>query len=238
MGIHQGTASPLATQIPALNLLDVCGIFRSLDVFNRVFAKDGEIFELIQSYYREKGLYLINIYADTFRQTTSNIAVTSVSDLDKINIRTIENPYQMYFWNALGAMVNPYSFTEVYLALQQGAVNSAEGPLNTSIIPAHLYEVQDYLILTSHIPSVMVTTMNLELWESLSGEQQALLQSMFDQLAQDRIAGQAGNGWKAIAFCPPFYNYMTYAFIILSQSNTIYGFLALFSLDTIFETTR
>ncbi len=187
VGIHQGSNTALASQFPELCILETPGIYASLEEFNRVFSENGEVFALLQEVYREEGYYLMNIYSDEFRQVTSNVPVSSVSDLAQLRMRTMENEYQMSFWETLGVTAVPYSFTELYLSLEQGVVNAAEGSLNTSIVPLQLYDVQDYLILTNHMPNVMVTTVNLDLWESLTEDQQALLRTTFNGLREARI---------------------------------------------------
>ncbi|MCD8329367.1 MAG: TRAP transporter substrate-binding protein, partial [Lachnospiraceae bacterium] len=201
---HQGANTALAAKIPEVYILDSNGIFDTPEEFNQVFSRDGELFDLLQTCYEEQGLHLINIYTDSFRQVTSNVAVISVEDLQAVRMRTMENSYQVAFWEMLGVTAVPYSFTELYLALEQDVVNSAEGPLNTSVIPSRLYEVQEYLIMTNHMPSVMVTTINLERWEGLSEEYQQLLERMFDEQMEERISNAAQEEENLLLLCQEY----------------------------------
>lgn len=62
------------------------------------------------------------------------------------------------------------SFTEVYTALQQGAVEAQENP--PSLIFANkFYEVQKYLSVTEHVHNFLAFIMNAEKFNSLSDEQ-------------------------------------------------------------------
>lgn len=201
VGIHVGSSSTLVTLIPELNILDISGLFTSTEAFNEVFSADGKFFPTIQKYYNDQGLQLLCIYAATFRQMAASKPVNSIADLKGIKIRTMENAYHMAYWQALGANPTPLAFSELYIALQQGTCAAAEGPLNTSIVPSRLYEVQNNLIMTNHIPSVMVTTMNKAIWDSLGAENQQALQTVFNEMTAEVVAGQADDDVKLLKVC-------------------------------------
>jgi tripartite ATP-independent transporter DctP family solute receptor len=201
--IHVGSPSTLVNLIPELAILDINGLYSDVETCNEVL--NGEFFDMLQKYYNEKGLQLLNIYSTTFRQTVSDIPIKSVSDLDGLKIRTMENNYHTAFWEELGADPTPLSFSELYIALQQGIVNSAEGPLSTSIIPMKLAELEHYLILTNHIPNITTTTMNKEKWDSLSNENQKYLTDMFNGIVDELIKGQSEDDERLIQLCKSRY---------------------------------
>ena len=62
----------------------------------------------------------------------------------------------------LGRQATPINFTELYLALSQGAVDGQENPLPT-IQSGKLHEVQKFLILTGHIITPRLVIVN-EAW--------------------------------------------------------------------------
>ena len=83
---------------------------------------------------------------------TSNIKVQSPDDMQGQKIRVMENQLHISIWQALGANPTPMAFSEVYMALQQGTIDAQENPFEV-IYANRLYEQQDYVILTNHLPA-------------------------------------------------------------------------------------
>lgn len=110
-----------------------------------------------------------------FRHNTNSVrALNHPDDLEGINHRTQESRVQVDTWEALGANATPMAWTEVYTALQQGVMDSQENPLPT-IYDVNFYEVQDYLNLTQHVYSPAPLMMSLDLFNSFSAEDQAII---------------------------------------------------------------
>ena len=66
----------------------------------------------------------------------------------------------------LGRAATPLNFSELYLALSQGAVDGQENPLPT-IQSAKFNEVQKYLVLTGHILTPRLVAVNEKAWQAL-----------------------------------------------------------------------
>jgi len=110
-----------------------------------------------------------------FRHNTNSVRpIAHPSDLSGINHRTQESRVQVDTWEALGANATPMAWTEVYTALQQGVMDSQENPLPT-IYDVNFYEVQDYLNITQHVYSPAPLMMGLDLFNSFSEEDQAII---------------------------------------------------------------
>lgn len=110
-----------------------------------------------------------------FRHNTNSVrALHHPDDLEGIDHRTQESRVQVDTWEALGANATPMAWTEVYTALQQGVMESQENPLPT-IYDVNFYEVQDYLNLTQHVYSPAPLMMGLDLFNSFSEEDQAII---------------------------------------------------------------
>ena len=75
---------------------------------------------------------------------------------------------------AWGARPTPLNFSELYLALSQGAVDGQENPLPT-IQSAKLFEVQKHLVLTGHIITPRLIAVNEASWQSLNEKERAIL---------------------------------------------------------------
>ncbi len=97
-------------------------------------------------------------YYGTRNVTTGNIAAKTPADLAGAKLRCPDQPLYVQTVKAMGANPTPMAFSEVYLALQQGAVDGQENPPAT-IVNMKFYEVQKYMIKTGHIiAGVMVWT--------------------------------------------------------------------------------
>ncbi len=96
-------------------------------------------------------LRLVSMVENGFRNITNSARpIDGPSDVAGLSIRTPENAAQVETFRALGAVVTPMAFTELYGALQQGVVDGQENPLQ-NIMSGRLYEVQSHLAITGHI---------------------------------------------------------------------------------------
>ncbi|WGF87947.1 TRAP transporter substrate-binding protein [Marinivivus vitaminiproducens] len=168
------TGNPFYTRFePRLNVLDLPYLF---DSYEQVYAVvDGEIGqELLAGLekHRMKGLAFWEI---GFRDITNGRKpVRTPADLAGLKIRTTPNPAHVQAFELWGASPTPMPFTEVYMALETGAVDGQENPIN--IIRSNRFqEVQKYLSMTEHAYTVSVVSMNLRKFEGLEPEQQEAL---------------------------------------------------------------
>ena len=190
-GVKLGTLNIVNT-VPAYQkeavaeaaLLDAPGIFSSVEQYNQMM--DDGYLEIMQEYYRDAGLELLESYALSFRQLSSNKPVYTIEDFKNLRIRTMESPYQSLYWSSLGAVAMPLPYSEVYIALRQGTVDAQENPLY-NLVSKRFYEVQKYLILTNHVPMVTNYVMNKEQYDALSEENKALLARFMSKLKEEDI---------------------------------------------------
>lgn len=110
------------------------------------------------------------------RQLSNNTrAISTPDDLAGVKLRTLPSPIQQAAWSAMGALPQAIDAAELYTALQQGTVDGQENPL-AEIVFRNMYEVQDYVSLTSHVYTPHTMGVSRQTWSSLSEEQQDLLQ--------------------------------------------------------------
>ena len=124
--------------------------------------------------YTQGGYHLLGMADQGFRVMSTNRAVYSLEDFKGQKIRTMENPYHLDFWQALGAKPTPMSFSEVYIGLQQHTIDAQENPYEV-IVSNRLYEQQDYIVETNHLPHLISLIVNDQLFQSFSEEDQAIL---------------------------------------------------------------
>jgi len=176
------TTAPQVNFIPELAVFDMPIVYPTIEGFRDIFS-DEDFMGKIRGYYDAAGYKLLGYADQTFRVMSSNKKVESMADFSGVKIRTMENPNHMAFWSAVGASPTPMAFAELYTGLQQGTVTAQENPY--AVIAANkLYEVQDYVIQTNHLPHILSLVMNPGVYNELNAEEQAIV----DQAAANAVA--------------------------------------------------
>ena len=128
----------------------------------------------MQESYRDAGYELLGYADQGFRVMSSNKEVSSFSDFKGQKIRTMEDPYQLSFWKKLKANPTPMSFSEVYIGLQQHTIDAQENPYEV-IVSNRLYEQQDYVVETNHLPHLISLIVNDDFFQNLTPEEQKIM---------------------------------------------------------------
>ena len=168
------STSVLTSYTDNFGILDMPYLFISSEAaFN---AMDGKMGEYFNETLKSSGLINLGYTYNGPRSITNSVReIKKPEDLKGIKVRVMESPVFIDFFRTLGANPTPMSFTEVYTALQQGAVEAQENP--PSLIFANkFYEVQKYLSVTEHVHNFLAFIMNAEKFNSLSDEQKNILQ--------------------------------------------------------------
>ena len=190
--VVQNTA-PQVTFMPDLAIFDVPCAFENLDECRGVLD-DPEFSGLVSSVYEEGGYQLLGIADQGFRVMSTNKPVKSIADFKGQKIRTMENPFHLAFWKSIGANPTPMSFAEVYIGLQQHTIDAQENPYEV-IVSNRLYEQQDYVVETNHLPHLITLIMNDEFFKNMPAEDQEIMKEAAAtateyarQASDDRIA--------------------------------------------------
>jgi TRAP-type transport system periplasmic protein len=120
------------------------------------------------------GYRIIGVWENGFRQITNNKRpIVKPADLDGIKLRTPKGTWRVKMFKAYGANPTPLAFSEVFVALQTGAMDGQENPL-AQIISGHFQEVQKFLSLTGHVytPSYVVAGAS---WKRLPADVQKIV---------------------------------------------------------------
>ncbi len=105
------------------------------------------------------------------RQSRDELDVQTPADLSGVNLRMPGSDAWQFLGRALGANPTPMAFTEVYTALQTGAVDGQDNPLPT-VVDAKFYEVTKQIALTSHLVDWNFIALSAETFNNLTPEQQ------------------------------------------------------------------
>lgn len=167
------STGPLGNFAPKSLALDFPFVFRDREHAYKVL--DGEIGDEINEQIADSGVYNLAWWETGFRHISNNQRpIVEPEDMRGLKIRTMENPIHLDAFEELGAAPTPMSFTELYTGLEQGVVDGQENPM-TVIVPNKLYEVQDYLTLTSHVYSPGAVLINQAKFDGLSSELQDII---------------------------------------------------------------
>lgn len=111
-----------------------------------------------------------------FRQiTNSKKAIESPADMKGMKIRVPGIQMYISLFQELSCDPISMNFGEVFTSLQQGAIDGQENPLDI-IASSKIYEVQEYLTMCDYSYDMTFLGMNKDLWESLTEEQQEIIQ--------------------------------------------------------------
>lgn len=164
---------------PQVNFIDDTAVFDMPCVFEdiesmREAVDNPEFLERIRQSYRDAGFELLGYADQGFRVMSSNKKVETFEDFKGQKIRTMEDPYQLAFWKALGANPTPMTFSEVYIGLQQNTIDAQENPYEV-IVSNRLYEQQDYIIETNHVPHLISLIVNESFFSDLPEQDRQIL---------------------------------------------------------------
>lgn len=98
--------------------------------------------------------------------------IKTPADLAGVNLRMPGSDAWQFLGKALGASPTPMAFTEIYTALQTGAVDGQDNPLPT-VVDAKFFEVTKQIALTSHLVDWNFIAISKKAFDAMTPEQQA-----------------------------------------------------------------
>lgn len=163
----------------ALEVYDFPFIFEDREsVYN---VMDGEIGKELLDDLEESGLKGLGYSENGWRHITNNQGeIVKPEEVEGLKLRTMEVSMHMKFWEELGANPTPLEFTEVFTSLQQGVVDGQENPLQLTYT-SKFHEPAPYITLTGHIFDPEIVIANQEFMESLSDEDQDIINDSLDE---------------------------------------------------------
>ena len=178
-------ASNFATYEPKMGISALPFLFEDFDTAWAFMDSDVEA--EAEKLLIKNNMRVLAHYCNGFRCVTNSIKpIEKPADMQRLVIRTPENPIIMATMTALGANPQPLSFSELYPALKQGTYDAQENPIPV-IYNNNLYEVQEYLSVTNHIYSGMCFTISESVWNRLApGDREIIRQAALDSAVADR----------------------------------------------------
>ncbi|MGO4407406.1 sialic acid TRAP transporter substrate-binding protein SiaP [Bosea sp. RAF48] len=175
-------AAQLGQFVPQLSIIEAPYIWKDAAHMTRAL-KSPLIDELNKALVEKRGMRMIGVnYYGVRHLTSGKKPINSVEDMKGFKLRVPEVDTFRAMAEAWGARPTPLNFSELYLALSQGAVDGQENPLPT-IASAKLAEVQKYLVLTAHIITPRLVIVNEAAWQKIPQADRDIVVAAVDKAA-------------------------------------------------------
>ncbi|HEX7547456.1 MAG TPA: TRAP transporter substrate-binding protein, partial [Candidatus Methylomirabilis sp.] len=158
----------------ALNILSAPYMWSDRKTLQKA-VQDPSIIEPLYAPVVKKGIRCLCIgYSGTRMLTTKNTPAKKPEDLKGLRIRVPEVPVFRDMVASWGATPTPIPMADIFTSLQGGMVDGQENPY-PQILSNRFYEVQKYLIHTSHIIQTGSIIFNEKLFQAQPKEFQQIL---------------------------------------------------------------
>lgn len=158
------STAPLVGLTPELAIFDMPFLFASADEAYEIL--DGPIGEGLSANLADADLINLGWGELGFRHLTNAVTdVRSPADVSGLRIRTQENEIHIETWKQLGANPTPMPISEVFTAIQQGALDGQENPV-AAFYGWKIYEVNEHITLTGHVYSPSTFLVSERIWDT------------------------------------------------------------------------
>lgn len=184
--VFEATSS-LSGYVPESAVFDMPGLFTSYEEGTEACRAFLDTWNEILAQYN---LYALDLALPLFRALSCNREITSPEDFAGLSIRCAENKYNQAFYSNLGMSPTPLSFSELYMALQQGLVDAQDNPISV-VYASKFHEVQSYYMELNAIGYANNILINKELYDSLDPAYQDALTQFAVQFYNSMILCQS-----------------------------------------------
>lgn len=184
------SAQELSTIFPAWSVFTAGYLLRSAEHQKKVFASN--IMDDLKKQVADKlSIKLLSPMYLGRRQLNLRIdkEIHTPKDLAGVKLRMPNTESWLFLGKALGASPVPIAFTEIYTALQTGAIDGQDNPLPTDK-DAKFYEVTKQICLTSHLVDWNFLAIGLKPWNKFTPAQQKIVQKAADDACNSARAAQ------------------------------------------------
>ncbi|MFN4099859.1 MAG: TRAP transporter substrate-binding protein DctP, partial [Pararhodobacter sp.] len=189
--LDMGNLAPFdfLNQVPETSILGVPFLFRDYDHMRATY--DGDVLDDLMAIVEERvGVKVLAFPYIGARHISyiGNRRYMTPEDLTGVRLRMPAGEGWQFVGTAMGATPVPVAFTELYTALQTGAVDAQDNGLPATR-SMRFDELITHMGLTSHLIAANLFTISLSKWNSLTPEQQEQVQTCADRFeaALDQI---------------------------------------------------
>lgn len=170
-----------------LGLFDLPWLFKDRPHVKR--AMKGGLFDAVVKRLEQKqGFIVLGVYENGFRHVVNTKRpIRTPADMKGLKIRVTGSAYKRDGFSVMGANPVPIAWTETFTALQTGVADGAEAALY-GFYEIKLYEVAQYLSLTTHTYSPSFLIASKAFWDKLTPAEQKTFRQVADQITDPTYA--------------------------------------------------
>lgn len=173
---------------PSLAIFELPWVFPDSAAYQK--AVSGPFFDEVSKVYDQRGLVLLSIFSQGFRDVLAQTPYASLKDMKGQRIRIAPSPARVAFFKELGAIPITIQWADTYLALQQGTVDGVEA-FPIYLRSGKMYEQAKNLNYIHYVSAPVFLCVSKAYWAGLSKkDQQAMLKA-------GRAAMERGNKLSA-----------------------------------------
>ena len=164
---------PPTTAVPQCMIYALPFLFKNAD--QALSISEGECGQMLLDAMQAAGMQGLGFCSIGMREFTNDVKpFVHPEDMKGLKMRCLEGKLGKVMYTTYEAMPVATSMGELYLSLQQGAVDGQENPCST-IKNKAFNEVQKYLSITDHVWSYAVFGANASFWNNLPEAAQKIL---------------------------------------------------------------
>jgi len=182
------SAMAVSAVVPEMALLYAPFLFD--DTAEADYVYDNLLTPLYGELLAEKGLQLVSWYEIGFIDVYAKQPLLTPDDARGRRFRVGSGPAARLFAKALGADVIPLGFADVVAALQTGLIEAGENAVSLYARTGIATEA-GHLTLTDHSFGVSAIVASKSWWDSLSAEEQAMVQAAWPAIEETRAVVRA-----------------------------------------------
>lgn len=176
-----------AIGVPEIDIFSLEYLFDSFDHWEK--AVDGEFGDKMKEIVNEKtgnNFRIMSYWSSGVRDYYGKKTVVKPDDLKGMTIRTQSSQVQQDFWKACGAIPTSVAWGELYQALQQGVVDSAENDYTSFMLKEHhKTENGKYISETHHDFTTRLLLMNGSFYDGLTDEQKGWIDQAVEECTKE-----------------------------------------------------
>ena len=176
-----------AIGVPEVDIFSLEYLFDSFDHWEKCL--DGEFGDKMKDVVKEKtgnNFRIMAYWSSSVRDYYGKKPVTKPEDLKGMTIRTQSSQVQQDFWKVCGAIPTSVAWGELYQALQQGVVDSAENDYTSFMLKEHHKTPNGhYISETHHDYTTRLLLMNGAFYDGLTDEQKGWIDEAVEACTEE-----------------------------------------------------
>lgn len=164
---------------PLMGVMDL-PFFWPTDPDELIEVHESEATEQLLATTDEIGVNSLAVWHTGYKQWTANRPLETPEDFQGLDVRAMPSPVLVEQAEVLGANPISIDFAETYGALQTGALNGQENPIDT-IYDMGFQEVQEYMTMTNHGTLDQIFMVSQQWQEGLPEECRQVIEEAVEQ---------------------------------------------------------